>query len=43
MAEGSKKRRAPQTVIVDILKNAKDGARNTHIMYDVGLSYKLNE
>lgn len=43
MAEGSRKRRAPQTIIVDILKNAKDGARKTHIMYKVGLSYELNE
>ena len=43
MAKRSRKRRAPQTIIVDILKNAKDGVRKTHIMYKVGLSYKMNE
>ena len=43
MVDRSDKRRSRHDIIADILEDAKDGARKTHIMYRVNLSYGQNE
>jgi len=43
MADRSDKRRSRHDIIADILEDAKDGTRKTHIMYRVNLSYSQNE
>ena len=39
MAERTCKRRARHDIIMEILKNAKDGVKKTNIMYKVNLSF----
>lgn len=39
MAEGPRKRRARHDIIIEILQNAKDGAKKTSIMYKTNLSF----
>jgi len=43
MAERSGRRRARHDIVVEILKNAKNDVRKTHIMYKVGLNHTQNE
>jgi len=43
MAELPRKKRVRHDIIVEILQNARDGARKTHIMYQVNLSHIQNE
>ncbi len=43
MTEGSFKRRGRHEIILQILENAKDGARKTGIMFKVRLSYSQLE
>lgn len=39
MAKRSRKRRVRHDIIIEILQNAKDGAKKTNIMYKAGLSF----
>jgi predicted transcriptional regulator len=43
MAEGSFKRRGRHDIILQILENAKEGARKTSIMFEARLSYSQLE
>ena len=43
MADLPRKRRVRHDIIVEILQNAKDGAKKTHIMYKVGLTHRQNK
>jgi len=43
MADRSRRRRARHDIIIEILQNAEDGAKKTHIMYKVGLTHSQIE
>jgi len=43
MAEESRKRRARHDIILEILQNAKDGAKKTSLMYKTNLSFSQVE
>jgi len=43
MAERPHKRRVLHDIVGEILQNAKDGARKTHIMYSSNLSFSQTE
>lgn len=43
MTSRSHKRRTRHDIIIEILQNAKNGTKKSHIMYQVGLNYRQNE